>query len=183
MSVANDTLQPGRWPFFVTMNVSGPFTSANLQVLVYANELEHPIAANVNVFVKDPEPRLSFSTTYLNLDAVRGQQQVVDVIVSNNGGADTGPLSVRSAENAAIRLSSSAVIVNISPGTSSVVSFTVSPSNAVPLGQITGTVVFSNSLVRASISYRINVISTDVGDLTVRLVLTIAPKAYDLMCL
>jgi hypothetical protein len=167
MSVNNNTLLPGQWPFYVTMNVSGPYTSASFQVLVSADELETPIVANVYVFVKDPEPRLSFSTTQLYLDAVRGQQEVVDIVVSNNGGADTGPLSVRIAENAAIRLSSSAVIVNIPTGNSSVVSFSVSPSNAVPLGQISGTIVFSNSLVRSTISYRVNVISTDVGNLTV----------------
>ena len=155
-------------PFYVTMDVSGPYISAQFQALVHAAELSSPIAVGISVLVADPEPRLAFSPSSIRLDVVRGQQQVVDVVVSNTGGAATGLFNVRLANNDVVSLASSSIVANIAPGNSTVISLMLAPSSRTPLGVVGGNILFSNALMRSSMQYSLNVISLTTANLSVR---------------
>ena len=173
MWVEGNTLQPrSAQPFYVSMNVSGPYISAYFQATVRATELSAPAFVSVSVLVAAPKPRLRFAPTSIRRFATRGKQQVIDVVVSNIGGADTGFLNLRLARNPVISLASSSIVSNIAAGNSTVVSFKLAPSNTLSLGVADGTILFSNSLLRESLPFSLTVVSFALSNLSVRSRLT-----------
>ena len=115
----NQTLLPGvQSDFHVTMHVTGPYTSINFHAYMHVDELERPITVQISVLVKDHAPRLQIHPGMVNAEVARGSQELLTVIIENIGGADSGPLSARIANNPIVRLATAGVVKSLSPGNS-----------------------------------------------------------------
>ncbi|EDQ89805.1 uncharacterized protein MONBRDRAFT_24936 [Monosiga brevicollis MX1] len=152
----------------ISCHAPGPFFSASFYIVIQTQETgSREFGLYTTITVRDPEPRLELSPSRLAVDMTRGEQQTFAITVSNTGGAATGPLSVRLAQNAVVSLGSPPAISNIAPGNSTSFNVVVYPSLYQPIGRIGGTLVVSNSLVSKTLSYDVNIISSSVGNLTI----------------
>jgi hypothetical protein len=113
-------------------------------------------------------PRLVATPVRLDVAMVRGRQTPVAFTVRNEGGLDTGPLSIAIAPTPWLSLASPALLQSLPPGSNAVVTLLLAPAADLPLGDYTGAVVFNSERAVLSVPTQFRAISDGIGDLTVR---------------
>ncbi len=113
-------------------------------------------------------PRLVATPVRLDAAMVRGRQTPVAFSIRNEGGLDTGPLSIAIAPTPWLSLSSPALLQSLPPGSNAVVTLLLAPAADLPLGDYNGAVVFNSERAVLSVPTQFRAISDGIGDLTVR---------------
>jgi len=166
----------------LTTNVLGGSAQIALRVTVTAVNTS-AVESNVNIRVRSAEgaeailttrvrqeirvPRLVATPVRLEAAMVRGRQTPVAFSIRNEGGLDTGPLSIAIAPTPWLSLSSPALLQSLPPGSNAVVTLLLAPAADLPLGDYNGSVVFNSERAVLSVPTQFRAISDGIGDLTV----------------
>lgn len=113
-------------------------------------------------------PRLVATPVSLEAAMVRGRQTPVAFVLRNEGGLDTGPLTLSVASTPWLALSSPAQLESLPPGSNTTVTLLLTPGADLPLGDYTTTIACQGSRASLAVPARFRAISDGIGNLVVR---------------
>lgn len=122
----------------------------------------------VKVMVVPLRPELVANPPYLERGMVRGQQALVTMELSNQGGAPTGPLNVLLPAASWLSLSSAAELPSLNPGDKTTVTLRLSPADDLPLTPYNGNLVVAGPAAGLSMPFQFRALSEGRGDLHVK---------------
>ena len=122
----------------------------------------------VHVLVKAQAPVLVADPGSLSAAMLRGGQTVVEFQVTNDGGAETGPLTVLLPELSWLDTATPQPMPSIAPGESASVTLLLTPAQDAPLETYEGQIVLSAAGAQRAVPFQFRTISDAVGDLRVR---------------
>jgi len=175
---------PPGWTVDVTVPASmGPGEIGSLEYAVRAPDATIAYA-EVDLVVRTPEqatawtrlgtrvrldtPKLEVSPVRISTAAVRGEQTLTKLILQNTGSAPTSALQVQLPPVSWMRLGTDAIIPPLAPDAMAEVWLSLMPTDTVPLGPYTGSLVIAGTQTGATVDFEIQVVSDAVGDLLVR---------------
>lgn len=112
-------------------------------------------------------PRLVASPLSITAAMVRGRQTPVAFSIRNDGGLDTGPLSIAIPSSPWLSLSSPALIRSLPPGSNTTVTLLLTPAADLPLGNYSSAIAFNSDRAVLSVPAQFQAISDGIGDLVV----------------
>lgn len=122
----------------------------------------------VRIDVRPPRPVLTARPGTATAGMLVGRQTLVDVQISNDGGAATDTVRILLPNVPWMRLATPEVIGPLAPGDSATVSLLLEPPADLPLGEYTGGfVVGAGRSYGITVDYRLNAITDAKGDLAV----------------
>jgi hypothetical protein len=121
----------------------------------------------IEVRVEPGRPRLVASPASLSAAMVRGSQRMVEFEVRNEGGAESGPLSVVLPEEATWLSVVSSPVPSIPAGGSARVTLQLLPAANLPLGPYSGWLVVAGTDVSLNVPFEFQAISEGRGGLRV----------------
>ena len=129
----------------------------------------------VKVTVTTVRPKLTTSVTTLEAGMLRGEQRLVQFLVTNTGGAATGPLQLDLPEAPWLQAVTGQAIDDLLPGASATVILQLTPTADLPLGAYTGALQLVATQpglgdVGVSLPFTFRNLSSAVGDLQIEVV-------------
>ncbi len=112
-------------------------------------------------------PRLVATPVSVTAAMVRGRQTPVAFSIRNDGGIDTGPLSVAIPSSPWLSLSSPALLQSLPPGSNATVTLLLTPGADLPLGSYSSAIAFNSERAVLSVPAQFQAISDGIGDLVV----------------
>ncbi|MBS0265797.1 MAG: Ig-like domain-containing protein, partial [Planctomycetes bacterium] len=130
--------------------------------------LDVPVAITVEAL----RPRLTSSIDRIEAGMVRGEQKLVNFTVTNEGGAESGPLELRLPDVPWIFSAMGTSIRSLQPGESTSIVIQLLPDTALALGEYVGTINLAgatteNSFVSLTQPFKFRHVSAAIGDLEV----------------
>ena len=122
------------------------------------------------VSVEPLRPRLVIEPDSLYSAMVLGKQAVVNFDVSNQGGRDTGPITVALPAVSWMRVASTNPLPSLAPGESNRVTLVLTPPIDLPLGPYTGSLAINAENSGANVPFNFRAMSEAIGDLRVDVV-------------
>ncbi|ETR72318.1 MAG: hypothetical protein OMM_07575, partial [Candidatus Magnetoglobus multicellularis str. Araruama] len=121
--------------------------------------------------VKQLQPKLVITPNPLKCSVLRGSQKLVNFIIENVGGAESGPINILLPDNSWISMNSPSPLPSISPQTSISVSLLLIPEISEDLTLYNGNLVaVSENGNSINIPYEFRVVSDLKGDLEIEVV-------------
>lgn len=112
-------------------------------------------------------PRLVATPANLAAAMVRGRQTPLAISLRNDGGLDSGPLSVLLPATGWMSLSSPSTINSLPPGSNTVITVLLTPPADLPLGDYSSAIVVSGDRASVRIPAAFRAVSDGIGDLAV----------------
>jgi hypothetical protein len=112
-------------------------------------------------------PRLVATPVAITAAMVRGRQTPVAFSIRNDGGLDTGPLSIAIPSSPWLSLSSPALLQSLPPGSNATVTLLLTPGADLPLGNYSSAIAFNSERAVLSVPAQFQAISDGIGDLVV----------------
>ncbi|KPK48400.1 MAG: hypothetical protein AMK72_07040, partial [Planctomycetes bacterium SM23_25] len=101
---------------------------------------------------------------------IRGERRVVEFVVTNTGGAATGPMAVELPGVGWMRVAGANPLGSLAPGETAAVSLVLDPPADLPLGAYNGTIALTGEGVGLGIPFSFTCVSDGVGDVAVTVV-------------
>ncbi len=125
------------------------------------------IRVGIQYNVELPVPRLVVNPASIESGVVRGKQAVVEIEVSNTGGADSGPVDLTLPDLPWFRPATPAPYPSLAPGETRKVTFLLTPDATVPLQVFEGRFALGNDLARVAVPFVFRHVSDATGDVRV----------------
>src|SRR5262249_5284836 len=125
--------------------------------------LDIPVGFSVIALV----PELAASPSSLQAGMLRGSQAIVQLTLSNQGGAATGPLQVvlpTQAESSFLALASPMTIAPLGPGDSTPITILLTPPADLPLGTFQGSLIVQGATGSLTIPFSFINLSSAIGE-------------------
>jgi hypothetical protein len=136
--------------------------------LVFTSAQNATTSHTLDLAVRPPQPVLQSDPPELAAGMVRGQQTIVQCVLTNTGGSPTGSLDVQIPDRPWLSVVSPDPIESLAPGESTTLEFQLLPADDLVLGTYTGTIVVGHTgVVSLTIPYSFTAISDAKGDLRV----------------
>lgn len=152
-----------------TLGVGNITSELRIQARLKASNSQGAVAYLPLRFTIAPHrPTLAANPGVLSSGMVIGQQQVIEFILSNNGGAATGPLEIRLPALSWLTVSSPTNLPSLAPGEFTKVTVNLTPDASVGLARYDGTIyIVSSSGADLNVPYSFRAISEARGDLKI----------------
>jgi hypothetical protein len=115
------------------------------------------------VFVESLVPRLTVSPLSLSAGMRRGSQTSVELSVTNNGGAASGPVSTLLPALPWISVSTGAQIASLAPGEGALITLLLTPPADLPLGDHTGSLAINATNTGVTVPFTFRSLSDNTG--------------------
>ncbi|MFZ4595517.1 MAG: CARDB domain-containing protein, partial [Verrucomicrobiaceae bacterium] len=165
---ANTLASAGTVALNYSLTTQGPLARTTFTLSITSTE-GAAVDVPVSLTVVSNTPRLVVDPAQLNAGMLRGQQQVVNFNLRNDGKAATGPVNLLLPNGVAWMQSATALpIPTIAPGASVPVNLTLTPPAALALGNHSGTIIATDGTTSLTIPFTFRALSDQLGQLLVR---------------
>jgi hypothetical protein len=151
----------------ITANLDQETTSGRL-VFTITTEEGAALTVPLNIAVRPLTARLVASPGYLLAGMLRDTQTLVSYTVTNNGGAATGPMTLKLPDVPWLSSLTPTSIGSLDVGESTTVTLRLNPPGDLPLGPYRGNIVLNAANASLSTAFEFRAISEARGDVRIR---------------
>jgi hypothetical protein len=148
-----------------SFNSTAAITGSSTLKIKSAQGVEVDLPFNVSVLPL--RPALVADPGYLNAGMVIGTQSQVQFVITNTGGADSGPLTVALPSAPWLSLVTPATIPSIAAGGTATVELQLTPAETLALQEYQGSISVTGANVALSVPFTFRATSTATGDVDV----------------